>query len=301
MVQTPDTVIEEPDNQRGCLLSTIYLKTFMMVANVLSFSEASRRLGIAQSSVSEHVKKLEKQSGHRLFVRDTHSMTLTPQGEEMLEFARVIVDANERASRHFAGLRKRHRLRFGACEDCVAAWVPEVLRNFIVRYPQIDLEYTIALSVDLIAKFDAGELDVVLCKRRPNNDRGILVGRDPIVWVSSGQIPLFSGKEIQLILYPPPSITRFMALTALERAAIPWRISCTSDSLSGLATAACAGLGVMAHSRTFVPEGLVECGPVQNLPPIGEAEFALFETRGRLKEPITQLREAILAKSKDFF
>jgi DNA-binding transcriptional LysR family regulator len=142
---------------------------------------------------------------------------------------------------------------------------------------------------------------LVLCKRRPNNDRGILIGRDPLVWVASEEAPALGSKEIQLILYPPPSITRPMALTALERAAIPWRIFCTSDSLSGPATAARAGLGVMAHSRTFIPENLVECGRNQNLPPIGEVEFTLIETRGRLREPITQLREAILAKSKDFF
>ena len=282
------------------MLNPIYLKTFMTAAKVLSFSEASRQLGIAQSSVSEHIKKLEQQSGHRLFFRDTHSMTLTPQGEEMLEFARLILDANERATRHFAGSRRRHRLRFGACEDCVA-WLPEVLRNFSVKYPQVDLEYTIALSLGLIARFDAGELDVVLCKRRPNDERGTLIGRDSLVWVASEQMPPFAGKEIQLILYPPPSITRSMALTALERAAIPWRISCTSDSLSGLATAARAGFGVMAHSRTLIPDGLAEYGPNQNLPPIGEVEFALFETRGRLKEPIAQLREAIFAKSKTLF
>ena len=55
----------------------------------------------------------------RLFVRDTHSVTPTADGEAMIEFARGILAANERAERYFAGSQLRGRLRFGASEDFV--------------------------------------------------------------------------------------------------------------------------------------------------------------------------------------
>jgi DNA-binding transcriptional LysR family regulator len=273
----------------------------MAIAEGASFAETGRRLGLAQSSVSDHIRKLEKVAGHRLLLRDTHSTTLTAHGEAMVEFARIILNANQRAERYFAESNKRRRLRFGASEDCVAAWVPEILRNFIPQYPHIDLEYTIALSNNLIAKFEAGELDIVLCKRLPNEERGHFIGRDPLVWVASKETPTYPGGEVPLVLYPPPSITRFMALAALENAGVPWRITCTSGSLSGLATAAQAGIGVMAHSRMFIPDGLVECAPCAVLPKLGWLEFALFRARGRLKEPIAELSEAILTKAKSFF
>jgi DNA-binding transcriptional LysR family regulator len=282
------------------MLDPTLLKTFMVVAEGASFSETGRRLGLAQSSVSDHIRRLERAAGHRLIQRDTHSTTLTAQGEAMVEFARVILETNRRAERYFAGSKKRHRLRFGASEDCVASWLPEILRNFVLQYPRVDLEYTIALSGNLIEKFDGGELDVVLCKRLPNEERGHLIGRDPLVWAASEKTPNFLGGELPLVLYPPPSITRFMALAALEKAGVPWRITCTSGSLSGLVTAAQAGIGVMAHSRTFLPERLVECAPSATLPDLGWLEFVLFRARGRLNEPIAELSEAILKKAKSF-
>lgn len=282
------------------MLDPAFLQTFLVVADGNSFSEAARRLGLSQSSVSDHIRKLEKSVGHRLLQRDTHSVTVTAQGEAMIEFARIILEANDRARSHFAGSKTRRQLRFGASEDLVAWWLPEVLHDFRRRHPQIDLEFTIALSNSLIAKFDAGGLDLVLCKRRPGAERGEYVLRDPLVWVGAQKTPNFPGGLVQLILYPQPSITRFMALTALEQAGIPWRMACTSGSLSGLATAARAGLGVMAHSRMFIPTGLVECTPSALLPELGYVEFVLLRAGGKLREPIAELSAAILAKARNF-
>ena len=136
-----------------------------------------------------------------------------------------------------------------------------------------------------------------MCKRWPGADRGEFIWRDPIVWCAPERIPDFPHGQVQLILYPPPSITRFLALAAMERAGVRWRLSCTSGSLSGLAAAARARLGIMAHSRMFIPEGLVECAPHPLLPKLGDVEFILLRASGRLREPIGWLCAAILTKA----
>src|SRR5277367_4689744 len=61
-----------------------------------------------------------------------------------------------------------------------------------------------------------------------------------------------------LILYSPPSIMREIALATLERSGRPWRIVCTSDSLSGLRAASLAGLGITVISEGLIPAGLTE-------------------------------------------
>jgi DNA-binding transcriptional LysR family regulator len=96
-----------------------------MIAEGASFSEASRRLGLGQPTVSEHVRKLEKTVGHRLFIGVTHSVTLTPEDEAMVALARSILETNERAKRYFAGTKLRGRLRFRASEDLVQSWLPD--------------------------------------------------------------------------------------------------------------------------------------------------------------------------------
>lgn len=286
------------------MLDPFLLRTFLLIAEGNSFSAASRKLGLGQPTVSDHIRKLELEVGHRLFVRDTHSVSLTFEGEALIEFARRILETNERARRHFAGTKLRGRLRFGASEDLVSSWLPEVLRGFLREHPMVDLEFTIALSNSLIAKFDAGELDIALCKRWPGEERGELVWRDSIVWAGSQEKSRRSDGPLQLVLYPPPSITRFMALAALEQAGIPWRIACTSGSLSGLVAAAKAGLGIMAHSRKLIPEGLIEYPigdpSIRQMPPLGDVEFVLLRARRGLRAPVAELTAAIFAKSEQF-
>ncbi len=97
----------------------------------------------------------------------------------------------------------------------------EILAEFVKKHPLVDLEFTVALSNILINRFDAGELDLVLCKRWPGEERGDLVWRDKLVWVGAEAEPQMQHDQTPLVLYPPPSITRFMALAALERAGRP--------------------------------------------------------------------------------
>src|ERR1700758_3293668 len=99
------------------MLDPVLLQTFLAVAQTRSFTQAAERLGLRQSTVSQHIRRLEEEAGRRLFVRDTHSVTATADGEAMVEFARGILAANERAERYFAGSELRGRLRFGASED----------------------------------------------------------------------------------------------------------------------------------------------------------------------------------------
>ncbi len=289
------------------MLDPVCLRTFLVIAEGASFSEASRRLGLGQPTVSEHVRKLEKTVGHRLFIRDTHSIAMTPEGEAMAAFARAILETNERAMRHFAGRTLRGRLRFGASEDLVQSWLPEILARFVRDHPLVDLEFTIALSNTLINRFDAGELDLVLCKRWPGEARGDLIWRDKLVWVGAEKTPAAQAQgegeapaQTQLILYPPPSITRFMALAALERAGAPWRIACTSGSLSGLVAATQAGLGLMAHSRKLIPPGLIERAAVEGMPELGDLEFVMLRTRRSSQAPVAELSAMILAKGENF-
>ena len=81
------------------------LRTFLAVAQSLSFTQAGDRLGIRQPTVSQHIRKLESAVGRALFVRDTRSVTLTADGEAMAGFARTILAAHEQASDRCVAVR----------------------------------------------------------------------------------------------------------------------------------------------------------------------------------------------------
>ncbi len=277
------------------VLDPVLLQSFLAVAQARSFSEAGRRLGLRQSTISQHIRKLEEEAGRRLFVRDTHSVVPTADGEAMEGFARSILATGERARRYFAGSQLRGRVRFGASEDFVTSRLPEVLADFVRLHPLVDLALTVDLSATLYQMLDAGELDLALCKRRAGDERGRLVWRDRLAWIGAEATRIDPAQPLPLILYTPPSITRTAALETLERAGRPWRIVCSSGSLSGLRAAALAGLGITVQARGLMPDGLVEMPASNRLPELGDVDFILLSATRQQRGPAAELAAALLA------
>jgi DNA-binding transcriptional LysR family regulator len=177
----------------------------------------------------------------------------------------------------------------------VASRLPEVLADFVRLHPLVDLALSVEMSATLYQMLDAGDLDVVLCKRRPGDERGRLVWRDRLAWIGTDATRIDPMQPLPLILCTPPSLTRVMALETLERAGRPWRIVCSSGSLSGLRAAALAGLGVTVHAHGLMPEGLSEMPPAYRLPDLGDVEFVVLGGTRPERGPAAELSAAILA------
>ena len=262
-------------------ISPELLLAFVTVAEMRSFTLAARRLGLQQSTVSQYVKRLENLLNRQLLARDTHSVSLTANGIALIERARDVLEANSRLQAALNGPSLHGRLRLGVSEDFAQSGLANVLTAFTQRHPTVDLTLTIGLSGVLYEGFDAGELDVIFVKRRRGDRRGEVVWREQLVWIGRPGFRPNSGTPLPLILYPPPSITRAVALAVLERAGRSWRVVCTSDSLSGIYAAAQAGLGVAPHSGLLVPPGLSSLAASKHLPELSEIEFVVIGPKAR--------------------
>jgi DNA-binding transcriptional LysR family regulator len=71
------------------------LRGFLAVAEELHFTRASARLYVAQQALSRDIRRLERELGAELFVRTTRQVTLTPDGERLLPYARRVLQAQE--------------------------------------------------------------------------------------------------------------------------------------------------------------------------------------------------------------
>lgn len=254
-------------------IAPAWLRSFLAVAETRSFTEAARRLDLRQPTISQHIQKLEQSVGRKLFLRDTHAVTLTADGDSMREFAAGVLDAHERMARYFSMTATRERLRLGISEDFAMAELAEVLARFRTDYPSVDLELVVGLSGALYQRYDAGELDVIFAKRRPGDERGEVAWRERLTWIGPPDFRLDPDEVVPLVAYAPPSITRTLAIEALEQAGRPWRMACSSGSLNGLRAATLAGLGIAAHSTRLIPDGLVSVEADNDLPPLGSVEF----------------------------
>ncbi|CDN55347.1 Transcriptional regulator, LysR family [Neorhizobium galegae bv. officinalis bv. officinalis str. HAMBI 1141] len=283
------------------MLNLHHLNSFVMLQQTGSFTEAAARLGVGQSTVTQHIQRLEKSLGRQLVFRDTHQVKLTAEGEALLGYARGMLDMNGKVASLFGESRLRGRLRLGVSEDVVASRLTSILEDFIRLYPLVDLELTVALSAVLYQMQDIGDLDLVLAKRHIGETHGRLLYREPLVWLARDPDHVLSrGDALPLIAFPPPSITRRVAQEALDREKMAWRIVCTCGSLSGLTAAARAGMGVLVQPRSMAPAGLKEIA-ADRLPVLEDVEFVLVPRRGAdaaLMEALSSLIVAQIAPQR---
>src|ERR1700733_7823710 len=141
------------------------LETFLAVAQTGSFTRAAGRLGIRQPTVSQHIRKLEEETGRRLVLRDTHSVSLTIDGEAMIGFARTILASYGEAERFFTGAQPRGRLRLGMSDDLALTRLPQILRDYRRDNPLVDLDLTVDQSGSLHRRLENDRLDLYLGKR----------------------------------------------------------------------------------------------------------------------------------------
>jgi DNA-binding transcriptional LysR family regulator len=129
------------------------IQYFKFVAELGSFSQASRQTGIPKSTLSRKVSELEQRLGVTLLRRTTRQVKLTDVGLEYLRICQKafadLQTAEQWAAR--AETQPRGKLRISAPVDIGTTFLAEVTTEFNSKYPEIELEFNLSDSiVDLI-------------------------------------------------------------------------------------------------------------------------------------------------------
>lgn len=140
------------------------LRYFLAVAETRHFTRAAEAAHVAQPSLSQQIRSLERELGAELFHRTRGNIALTDAGDALLPLARRILADTESARlavQETVQLR-RGRVRLGAPPSLCTSLVPDVLRVFRDRYPGVALGVREGGSRDLVRWLAAGELDLAL-------------------------------------------------------------------------------------------------------------------------------------------
>jgi len=274
----------------------VLLRSFVAVAETLSFTQSAQQLSLSQPTVSQHIRKLELAAGRNLVTRDTRSVALTDNGEAMLGFARTILAAQDQAQSYFTGSAMRGRLRFGSADDLALTQLPGILRDFRQLYPQINLELTVSQSPTLLRRLAAGALDLVFIKQDPGSTEGRLVRRDRMVWLGHRSMTLDRDAPVPLIAYQAPSLSRMYAIRSLESVGRMWRITCNVKEVNGVLAAVRAGIGIAVFPQSLIPPDLAQVSANYELPELGDVDFSLLDNPSAPRGPIDALTAAILSR-----
>lgn len=137
------------------------LEFFIMLAKARHFGRAAEELGITQPTLSAAVKQLEDQLGVMLVQRGSRFQGLTPEGEQVLAWARRITgDARTmreemRAARH--GLSGRIRI---AAIPTALAMIPRLTTPFRERHPGVTFSVLSRTSIETLSMLANFDVDV---------------------------------------------------------------------------------------------------------------------------------------------
>lgn len=136
------------------------LAAFVVVAEERSFTKAARRLGMAQSALSQIVRRTEERLGVRLLSRTTRSVAPTEAGERLLATLGPMLHDLDTAVTALGDLRDRPsgRIRVTAVEHAAKTILIPAMKRLLPDHPDIQVEITIDYGLaDVVAdRFDAG-------------------------------------------------------------------------------------------------------------------------------------------------
>lgn len=140
------------------------LRYFLAVARTGSFVRAADQLGIAQPSLSQQIKKLERELGISLFDRLGRSLKLTAFGESLLLSAERILREVEDARTAIEGLKAEDagELKVGVIPTVLPYALVKPLAAFQLRFPRVQITLSEAMTDDLVEGLRRGELDLAI-------------------------------------------------------------------------------------------------------------------------------------------
>lgn len=140
------------------------LAYFLAVADTRHFTRAAEQARVAQPSLSQQIRALERDVGATLFHRVRGNVTLTEAGETLLPIARRILAETETAYRAIRELDElgRGRVRLGATPSLCTGLLPVMLAAFRRTYPGIELVLRESGSRDLQTDLSEGGLDLAM-------------------------------------------------------------------------------------------------------------------------------------------
>src|SRR5580658_2035556 len=180
-----------------------HLRYFTAVVECKGYREASRRLHIAQPSISQAVSDLEDELGLKLFSRTGRNARLRPEGETFYADATRILQQAETAilTANRAAQGKVGRLSIGFIGSATLSFLPDLIRRYKLEYPNIRLALHDLYPVELDLACDRGEIDIAITRtlslERSKNRQSRVLLRDPLVAVLPGSRRLKS-KRIRL-------------------------------------------------------------------------------------------------------
>lgn len=251
------------------------LETFFWVAKLGSFRGTAEKLNTTQPAISARIAQLEASLDVLLLNRDGRRPTLTVKGVELLEYVeRLLALRDEMVMAVTDPDSLKGTVRLGLSETIVHTWLPRLVKELYQKHPQITLEISVDVSVNLRDALLEGQLDLALLLGPISapNVTNLPLCTYPIAWVAAPELvqqttPLSLADLAQwpIITYSRASRPYHQIIDLFKRNNVPGVRVFGNSSLSSIVRMTMDSIGISAIPPTVVQEELA-AGKLRVLP-----------------------------------
>lgn len=279
----------------GRVLDLVALRSFVAVADSGGVTRAAGLLNLTQSAVSMQLKRLEDSLDLGLFARAARKLTLTPEGEQLLSYARRMLALNDEAMARLTSAGYEGELRLGVPHDIVYPAIPGILKRLAAAYPRVKVTLASSFTILLREGFARGEYDMILTTEDVPGPGAEVLGARDLVWVGAEEGQVWQKRPLRLG-FKDSCVFRSKAIAALEAAGITWELAVDGESEQAIEATVAADLAVSARLTNAMPQGLVPVEARGALPDLGQQSICLYAAPTLKGEPaealLAQLRQA---------
>jgi len=180
-----------------------YLKTYIEVIRLGSFSEVAKKLSISQPAVSFQIQKLEQELGVCLIDRRQKKLMMTEAGKRLLVFAKLFDKEHQTLMHDFEHLREEvtGNLIITASTMPGDFILPPILAEFKKQHPAVDIQVAVTDSARVIEAVKSGEYDVGFCGISPGDQEleAVKIAEDEIVLIVFPEHPFARRKQVSYL------------------------------------------------------------------------------------------------------
>lgn len=174
---------------------------FLKVIEMGSLSRAASAFHYTQAAVSHVISGMEKEYGLSLFVRQQNGVSITENGKRLVPMIRAIVNKEEELQEEIFDINHAVAgvLRIGTFSSVTAVWLPRIIQDFRIKYPDVHLEILDGQYNEISAWLESGKIDCgFLPETAASGFNFYKLLRDPLMAVMASNHPLASKKAVRI-------------------------------------------------------------------------------------------------------
>lgn len=267
-----------------------WIRVFVTVGRLGSFSDAAKALNITQPAVSYQIRRVEDEFGAPLLLRRHRGVELTDAGRELFDLLQPLIARVDRIARRTRSTPRRNMFRLHTDYAFSGLWLIPRIHRFHEANPGVNIEVIASQHTDA-SLLEDGDIVIAFGNRAELGPDAILLMPEVVVPVCAPSYAFETLSTARLIHLdgpqPAPWFTWDSYLAAVDSSANAAQSSMRFNTYSLVVDAAVAGQGVMLGWRGLVDSHLARGALVTVGPDLAASDRGYFMLKSADGRPET--------------